>query len=63
MERNMDYIFMDHNFVTAKGLGEFSKAMGHAMQGYPRRMGHTEEFRPNGAHWRRKWQPTSGFLP
>ena len=25
----MDYVFLDHSLVTAKGLGEFNKAMSH----------------------------------
>ena len=54
---------MDHSLVMAKGLGGFDKAMSHAVQGDPRRMGHSEEFRQSRAHWRRSWQPTAVFLP
>ena len=35
---------MDHSLVVAKGLAELNEAMGHAMQGYPRPVGHSAEF-------------------
>ena len=37
--------------------------MSHAVQGYPRWMGHTGEFWQNTFHWRREWQTISVFLP
>ena len=35
---------MDHNLVMVKGLIELNEAMSHAMQGYPRWTGRSEEF-------------------
>ena len=54
---------MVHSFVMAKGLVELSDAMSHAMQDHSRWTGHSEEFRQNTVHWRRKRQSTPVFLP
>ena len=35
---------MNHNLVVVKALTELNEAMSRAMQGYPRWMGHSEEF-------------------
>ena len=36
--------FMDHTLVVMKGLVLLSEALNHAMQGHPRRTGHSKEF-------------------
>ena len=36
--------------------------MSHAVQGYPRWMGHTGEFWQNMIHWRREWQTISVYF-
>ena len=36
--------FMDHSLTMAKGIVQLSEPMSHAMQGYPRQMGHSGEF-------------------
>ena len=54
---------MDHNLVVVKGLIELNEAMSHAMQGYPRWTGHSEEFWQIMVHWRRDRQITPVFLP
>ena len=35
---------MDQDVVMVKGLAQLDEAMKHAVQRYPRRMGHSEEF-------------------
>ena len=36
--------------------------MSHAVEGHPRRLGHSEEFWQDVVHWRTEWQITSVFL-
>ena len=56
---------MDYSLFVAKQLVLFNEAVSHARQGHPRQMGHSEEFWQNTVHllWRKKWQPSPGFLP
>ena len=37
--------------------------LGHAVRGYPGRLGHDGEGWQNVVHWRREWQTTSIYLP
>ena len=54
---------MDHSLVVVKRLAELNEAMSHVVQDNPRQMTHSEEFRQNMVHWRRKQQPIPVFLP
>ena len=54
---------MNHNLVVVKALTELNEAMSRAMQGYPRWMGHSEEFWEIMVHWKKDWQITPVFLP
>ena len=38
------------------------ETISHAVQGYPRWIGHNEEFWQNMVHWRNKWQNPSSIL-
>ena len=53
--------FMDHSLVLVKVHSVM--LCPHDVQGYPRQIGHSEEFWQNMVHWRRKWQTTTVFLP
>ena len=54
---------MDHRLVVAKGLESLREAMSYAVQGHPRRTGHSREFRLNVIHLEKELANHSSIMP